>query len=128
MYKSFLLSFIPALIASQPLYAEVGHSKVSNLAGRLYAGADLREFMPDQDKQKWIEENRIRSESGSATREKKADAEYENNILRKERVKSLSPEDSIRRENLKADLDQLDPGNRTRALRELMTLYEKYER
>ena len=62
----------------------------------------------------------------SASDEKRADAKYENNILRQSRVRALSYENNIKRSNLKVDLNKLDFAKRHQALQELMGLYAKY--
>ena len=82
--------------------------------------------MSDHDRQKRMEENIVALKAMSASNEKRADAKYENNILRQSRVRALSYEDNLKRSNLKVDLNQLDAVKRHAALRELMGLYAKY--
>jgi len=95
-------------------------------AGPTNTSSAVAEFMSDYDKQKRIEENIVSSKAMSASNEKRADAQYENNLLLKARVRALSYEDNIKRSNLKVDLNQLDVSKRLTAQRELIGLYSNY--
>lgn len=120
------LEVIDNTLDSSRLRREARRSRTSEGAQYITSQAKPQALMSDHDKQKRIDENIISSKALTATSEKRGDAQYENNILRKARVKALSFEDNLKRSNLKVDLDNMNRAKRRKAATELMSLYTKY--